>query len=173
MGVLTPLRLLIFSAREGDAESCGNSWDDLLGDSCGLSDCGSVALSGVLVVIGVPVPPSSSVVVMSEGLLSDSDGEIVEQQSFSFSIKRRAVCVENQEDMDYDGKLVKAPPASRRKIVSPTPQQSLQPSIEAMQLPTEVEEQEMKWSTEANIGGRHATERSSREWSSTWARVKA
>ena len=44
--------------------------------------------------------------------------------------------VENQEDMNYDP--VKAPPTSRRKIMPPTPQQSLQPSIEAVQLQTEV-----------------------------------
>ena len=25
-----------------DSESCGNSWEDLLGDSCGLSGCGVV-----------------------------------------------------------------------------------------------------------------------------------
>ena len=28
----------IFNQRE-DSESCGNSWESLLGDSCGLSDC--------------------------------------------------------------------------------------------------------------------------------------
>ena len=49
---------------------------------------------------------------MSEALLSDSDWEIVETQSFSFSRKRQAVCVENQEDMNYFGTRVKAPPPS-------------------------------------------------------------
>ena len=39
---------------------------------------------------------------MSEALLLDSDWEIVELQSFSFS-KRQAVGVENQENMNYDG----------------------------------------------------------------------
>ena len=38
---------------------------------------------------------------------------------------------------------VKAPLASRRKIMLPTPQQSLQPPIEAMQLQIEVEDQEI------------------------------
>ena len=44
--------------------------------------------------------------------------------------------------MNYDGTPVKAPPGSRRKIMSPTSQESLQPSIEAMQLQMEVEDQE-------------------------------
>ena len=39
--------------------------DDLWDDSCGLSDCGSVTLSGVLVVTDVLVSPSSAVAVMS------------------------------------------------------------------------------------------------------------
>ena len=40
--------------------------------SCGWSDCGSVALSGVPVVTDVPVSPSYAVAVMSEDFLSDS-----------------------------------------------------------------------------------------------------
>ena len=72
--------------------------------------------------------------------LSDSDWEIAEPQSFSFSRKRQAFCVENQEDMNYDGTAVKAPPASRGKMMPPIPQQSLQSSIEAMQLQMEVED---------------------------------
>ena len=44
--------------------------------------------------------------------------------------------------MNYDGTPVKAPPASRRKITTPTPQQSPQPSMKAMQLQMEVEDQE-------------------------------
>ena len=51
--------------------------------------------------------------------------------------------------MNYDGTPVKAPPASRRKIVPPAPQQSLQPSIEAVQLQTDQEsgscEMEYEW----------------------------
>ena len=85
----------IFS-QEDVSESGRNSWSDLFGDSCGLSDCVSVALSGVPVVIDVPVSPSSAVAVMSEALTSDSDWEIVEPQS-SFSRKRSIVWVENQE----------------------------------------------------------------------------
>ena len=44
--------------------------------------------------------------------------------------------------MSYEGTPVKAPSVSKRKIVPLTPQKSLQPSIEAMQLQTEVEDQE-------------------------------
>ena len=61
---------------------------------------------------------------------------------YSFSKKRQAVCVENQEDTNCDGTPVKAPSASRRKIMPPTPQQSLQPSTEDIQLQTEIEDQE-------------------------------
>ena len=34
--------------------------------------------------------------------------EIVEPQSSSFSKKRQAVCVKNQEDVNYEGTLVKS-----------------------------------------------------------------
>ena len=50
--------------------------------------------------------------------------------------------------MNSDGTPVKAPPASRRKIKPPTPQQSPQPSIEAMQLQMEVEDQEFAFEGE-------------------------
>ena len=94
------------------------------------------------VVTDVLASPFSAVVVMSEAVLLDSDREVVEPHSFSFSRKRGAVCVENQENMSYEGRPVKAPPASRRKIMPPTPQQSSQSSIEAVQWQTEVEDQE-------------------------------
>ena len=84
-----------------DSDSCGDSWGDLLGDSCGLSECVPAVSSGVPVVIDVPDSPSSMVVI-GRALLSNSDCEIVEPQSFSFSRKRQAFCVENQEDMNYD-----------------------------------------------------------------------
>ena len=61
----------IFSQGE-DSDICGISWSDLLGD---LSDCGPDASSGVLDVL---LSPSSTVVVMSEALVSDSDREVVE-----------------------------------------------------------------------------------------------
>ena len=58
-----------------DSESWGNSWGDLWDESCGLSDCDSVTWTGVLVVIDVPVSPSSAVAEMCEGVSSDSDWE--------------------------------------------------------------------------------------------------
>ena len=48
---------------------CGNSWCDLCDDSYVLSECDSVARSGVPVVTGVLVSPSSSVVVIGEALV--------------------------------------------------------------------------------------------------------
>ena len=152
-----------------DSECCGNSWSDLAGDSCGLSDCGYVALSGVVVVTDVLVSPSSAVAVMSEALLSDFDWEFVEPPSSSFFKKRSAACVENQGSMSYEGTPVKAPPASRRKIMLPTPQQSLHSTIEAMQWQTEVEDQEScSYGKELdNIGGMLVMELLLRRWSST------
>ena len=73
---------------------------------------------------------------------------------FSLSRKRQAFGVESQEDMNYDETPVKAPPASRRKIVPPTPQQNPQPSIEAMQLQMEAEDQE-NCSCGMEYGGEH------------------
>ena len=127
-----------------DSDSCGNSWGHFLGDSCGLSDCVPEVSSGVPVVADVPVSPSSSLVVMSDSL-SDSDWEIVEPQSFSFSRERRAVRVANQENMSYEGTPVKAPQEARRRMMPPTPQQSSYPSIEAMQWQTEMEDRGSGW----------------------------
>ena len=89
--------------------------------------------------------------------MSDSDwGIVTTSQSFSFSRKRSvAVCVENQENMSHEGTgEVKARPASRRKIMPPTPQQSSHSSIEAMQWQTEVEDQE-SGSCEKEFEGQH------------------
>ena len=52
-------------------------------------------LSGVLVVTDVPDSPSS-LILMGEALVSDSEWETVESQSFSWSRKRQAFCVEDQ-----------------------------------------------------------------------------
>ena len=72
-----------------DPDSCGTSWGDLLGNSCGLPECVLEVSWGVLVVTDVLDSPSS-LVSMSEALLSDSDCKLVEPQSFSFSRKRHA-----------------------------------------------------------------------------------
>ena len=122
------------------------------------------------VVSDVLVSPSYAVVVMSEASLSDSDWEIVEPQSSFSPESGRVVWVENQGNMSYEGTPVKAPPASRRKIMPPT-QQSSQSSIEATQWQTEVEDHEngscLKEFEEVNVGGLLVIERLLREWSST------
>ena len=61
----------------------------LLGDSCGLSDCGSEVSSGEPAVTDVSDSPSS-VVVMSEASVLDSDWEFLGPQSFSFSPNKKA-----------------------------------------------------------------------------------
>ena len=78
-----------------------------------------------------------------------------------FPEEREAFFVESQEDMNFDGTPVKAPSASRRRIMPPTPLQSPQPSLEGTPLQMEVEDQEFgacEEDMEASIGGRHATE---------------
>ena len=84
----------------------------------------------------------SPVGVLGVACPSDSDCGIVKPQFPSFSRKRQSFVVESQEDTNYDGTPVKAPPAPRRKIMPPTPQKSPQPSIEVTQLQMEVEDQE-------------------------------
>ena len=50
--------------------------------------------------------------------------------------------------MSYEGTPAKAPPASRRKMMPPTPQQSSQSSIGAVQLQMVVEDQEFAYEGE-------------------------
>ena len=87
----------------GDGEPSDSCWE--LG-----SECGSVAVSGVPEVPDVGETAPSLVTVMCEGVPSDSEWDFVEPQSFSFSKKGNFACVENQEDMNYEGTPVKAPP---------------------------------------------------------------
>ena len=55
----------------------------------------------------------------------------MEPQSFSFSKKRNFNCVEEQDDMNYEGTLViKAPRCAKRRIRTPLPEQSSFPSVE-------------------------------------------
>ena len=54
----------------------------------------------------------------------------MEPQSFSFSKKRKIACVVNQEDMNYEGTLVKAPPCPKRRKRTPLPKQSSFSSME-------------------------------------------
>ena len=69
----------------------------------------SVALlmSGVPVVLDVGEAALSVVKVMCGGVSSDSEWDFVEPQSFSFSNKRNFACVEEQEDMNDEGTLLK------------------------------------------------------------------
>ena len=97
--------------------------------------------TGVPVVTDVLVSPSSAVAEMCEGFSSDSVWEFVEPRSFSFFKNRSIFCVENQEDMSYEGTPVKTLPTSRRRRMPPTPQQRSHSSIEAMQWQTEMEDQ--------------------------------
>ena len=60
--------------------------------SCGLSDCDSVTRTRLPVVNDVLVSPSSAAAGMCEGVSSDSDGEVVDPQSFSIS-KKALVCL--------------------------------------------------------------------------------
>ena len=90
-------------------------------------------MSAVLVVIDVLVSPSSVVTECWGGVSLDSDWEFVEPRSFSCSNERSVVLEENREEMSYEGTPVNAPPASRRRIMPPTPQQGSHPLIEEMQ----------------------------------------
>ena len=58
----------------------------------------------------------------------------MEPQSFFFSTKRSFVWATSQEEMSFEGSPVKALPASRRRMMPPTPQHSSHSSIEDMQL---------------------------------------
>ena len=80
-------------------------------------------MSGVLVVADVSGTALSVVTVMCEGVPSDFEWEFVELQSFSYSKKRKFACVENREDMNYEGTPVKAPPCPKRRMRTPLPQQ--------------------------------------------------
>ena len=72
--------------------------------------CWAFAVSGMLVVAGVGDSLFFFLVsVMCEGVPSDSEWDFVEPHSFSFSKKRKFACVADQEDMNYEGTLVKAP----------------------------------------------------------------
>ena len=96
----------------------------MLGSSFGLSVCVSVPA----VSLSVPdVTVLFSPVNGDREFLFDSDCEIV-AQTLSLSKRCEAFFAGSQEDMNFDGTLVKAPSASRR-IIQPTPQQSLQPSL--------------------------------------------
>ena len=88
---------------------------------------------------GEPIMTRNEEHFSDEGLI---DGE---WKTIYHSKKRSIVWVENQEEMCYEGTPVKAPPASRRRMMPPTPQQSSYSSIEAMQWQTDLEDQGSGW----------------------------
>ena len=72
----------------------GNSWGDLWDNPCGLSNCDSgtwTSVPVVLVVTDVLVSPSSVVTEVCDVFSLGSDGKFVEPQSFSFSLKKKAI----------------------------------------------------------------------------------
>ena len=79
-------------------ESCGDvSWEDLLEEPEDLSDREPLSCELVRVVpdvIDVPVSPSSVVTELCDVSPCCSDWEFVEPQSFSFSKKACAFCVQ-------------------------------------------------------------------------------
>ena len=122
-------------------------------DSGGLSDGDPGDWVGVLVVLAVKdvhvlVSPSSAVTETCEDVSLDSDWEYVESQSSSFSPKKKRsdVWAVPQGGMSYEGSPVKAPPASRRRMMPPATQQSSHSSIEDMQWQTETGVQGSSWS---------------------------
>ena len=85
----------------GDGEPSDSGWE--------------FAVSGMLRVTDVGETASSVVTVMCESAPSDSEWDFVELQSISFSKKRNFACVENQEDMKYEGTPVKALSLSQKR----------------------------------------------------------
>ena len=92
----------------------GDSWGDLHDDSCGFSECVPAVSSGVLVLTDVSIYPFS-VGVLGEVSPSDSDGETVKSQSFSFSRKRPAFHLESHGDMNATSSSEDVQPLSRRR----------------------------------------------------------
>ena len=95
----------------------------------------------------VPVSTSSVVTKRYEDVSLDCDLEFVEPQSFSFSKKRSSVCAENQGEMSCEGSPGKAPPTSRRRMMSPTPQQISLSSTDESQWQADLEAHRSIWST--------------------------
>ena len=87
----------------GVSECGGNSWGDILDDPCGLTS--SLMLLRMFLWWLMCVLAPSLVSVMCEGDALGSEMEFVEPQSFSFFKKRAIACVENLEDMNYEGTI--------------------------------------------------------------------
>ena len=150
-------------------------------DFCPTAEVESVGISFGLSVcvpdVPLAVPDATVLFLFCEGdcaVLYDSDCHFVEPRTLALSGKREAFFSGNQEHTNFDGTLAKAPSASRRRIVSPTPQQSPQPSLGYAAA-------KWRWRTRnlalvqkklrVTIGGRPATERLLQRWTSTCTRV--
>ena len=74
-------------------------------------------------------------------------GNLLNRQCFSFS-QRALGCVVRriEEEMNYEGTPVKAPLATRRRMMPFTPRQCSHPLIEEMQLQAEMEAHGSIWS---------------------------
>ena len=92
------------------------------------------------------VPPSSVVAECFEDVFLDSDCEVVDLQSFSFSKKRPLFGTVFQETMRYEGSPGKAPPLTRRRKMPSTPQQNSHLSHDELQWQAEMEVQGSFWS---------------------------
>ena len=89
-----------------------------------------------LLLCRVPVVPDvgeatpSVVTVVCGGVPSDSEWDFLDPKSFSFSKKRNFACVEEQQDMNYEGTLVMDLLALKRRMRTQLPQQSSLSSME-------------------------------------------
>ena len=97
----------------------------------------------VLVVNDILVSPSSVATEFCDGASLGNDWELVEPQSSPLSFSPESVWTDSQEERSCEESPVKAPPASRRRMLPPTPQQSSHSSIE-----------ETKWQAEMVVQGR-------------------
>ena len=75
----------------------------------------------------VNAPFSNANVACEEVVSSDSECDFVELQTFLSLQKCQVFCVESQGNLNFEGALVKAPPATRRKATLRTPLQSPPP----------------------------------------------
>ena len=91
-----------------DLESCGFSWGDLLEDPGDLLDCDpGTRMAGLVVFVVTDVLVTlSSVIEFCDDVSVESDWELVEPQSSSFSKKRSLDRADLQEEIRFEGSPV-------------------------------------------------------------------
>ena len=94
----------------GDGDPSDSGWEFV-------SECGSVAGSDVSVLAAVGVSARD----LCEDVALDSEWDFVESPVFFLSMKRNFVCVEGEEDMNYEGE---APLCPKRRMTTPLEKQS-------------------------------------------------